>query len=146
MPASFELLDVDLVIARLKAQLPALRGVHGAAGLSEAMEAFKGEPPQAYVVPISDMGSESRANATVQRVAAGFGVVLFVRNLRDPQGEAALAKLRPVRIALLGALLGHQLAPGYEPIQKDRGRLLQVRDAYLVWQDDFRTATHISDV
>lgn len=132
-------MQLDFVIERLRAQVPCLKAVGGAADLDAAL-AGAVAVPAAFVVPVSD---EAGPHALVGRYAETtqqvFGVMLAVANLRDARGAAALASLAPMRDAVRCALAGWvpDEATG-EPVSKGRGQLLRFDgDGRLWWMDQF---------
>lgn len=141
--------DVGLVIARLKAQVPTLRKIAGAAdyatvrGLNDfpapcayvLLAKEKGEPrPTGHAVP----GSQVR---TVQRAVVTFGLVTAVRNYRESdlgyQGKDSLEMiLRQIRDALIG------WAPqvdGTDVCSFIQGSLTQYDAGTLLWTDVYQT-------
>jgi hypothetical protein len=133
------LFDPDLVISRVAGQVTAFKIVQGSADFA-ASAAGLVTPPSAFVLPLSDRPSANQTATIVsQQNTIRFGVALAVQNLRDPRGEQATADLRTLRIAVMTALLGWSPAAEYDPCEYGGGRLLQLTDQVLWWQDDFVT-------
>ena len=136
-------MQLDFIIARLKAHTTGLRAIGGAADLGAAM-AGAVVAPSAYVIALSDESAEQAHTGSYDESDLWeFGVVLVVSNLRDARGEAALAALAPLRQQVRQALAGWvpDAATG-EPVGKTRGRLLRLDgDGRLWWMDQFRYLT-----
>jgi hypothetical protein len=131
-------MDLAPIIARLKGEASVLRFVGGAADLPAATEELK-QHPAAFVIPLTDSASRNgdATGSVTQQVTVRFGVLLAVQNLRDARGEAALTTLTPVRLAVRDALVGF-VPEGYEdPCEIVGGRIMQLNDRVLWWQDDF---------
>lgn len=137
---SIILFDAALVIARLTAQVSAFRKVAGAADYAAAAPELK-QTPAAFVLSLADRAGRSSTGTMVvsQEMEARFGVIFAVQNLRDARGQQAGADLLALRIAVMTALLGWQPASDYDPCEYGAGRLLQLDDAVLWWQDDYVT-------
>lgn len=133
-------------IARLKAEVPQLRIVGGAADLAALREAPPLQLPAAYVLALAESArpnSLSTVGALMLRRAVRFAVVLAAQNLRDPRGEAAQGALEALRAAVLGALLNWQPTDDHDPVEFAAGRLLSLADQVLWWQDEFVTADYL---
>lgn len=134
---------LSAVEARL-ATVSALKKIAGAADFASAGADLKGKLPAAYVIPMTERaGGNSLVSAVSQHTEARFGVVLAVSNLRDARGQNAHGDLAPLRAAVIAALLGWQPGPDYDPVLFGSGRLLQLQDGVLWWQDDFVTAYYL---
>jgi hypothetical protein len=135
------LFDPQPVIARIRDQVPALKRVAGAADFAAAAPDAK-QLPAAFVVALSDRAGPNRlaVQATEQLMDARFGVIVAAQNLRDPRGEQAAVELRALRAAVAGALLGWTPdGETLEPIEFAAGRMLQLDNLVLWWQDDYTT-------
>jgi hypothetical protein len=131
--------DPELVIARLSDQVPALIKVSGAADFAACKPDLR-QVPAAFVVPLTERpGDNSLLNGVSQRVTCAFGVIIAVQNLRDVRGQMAQQGLREIRLAMLDAVLGWQPASDYNVCQFGGGRVLQMNDQVLWWQDDYYT-------
>lgn len=143
---SIVLLDPQWIIDRLTEEVAELKSVGGAADFTSAAEAIK-RKPSAFVLPSSERASASSTGTMVtsQLNTVRFAVMIAVQNLRDSRGETAQADLLPIRTAILTALHGWQPeADGeFDPIEYGGGRLLQLTDQVLWWQDEFVTANTI---
>jgi hypothetical protein len=141
---SINLFNPEWIIARLKEQAPALAGVAGAAGLAQAASALK-QTPSAYVLPNAERPGGSRTGTMVvsQQNTVRFAVIMAVKNLRDARGEKAQADLLDLREEIMTALHGWQPHEDFDPLEYGGGRLLQLTDQVLWWQDEFLTAHSI---
>jgi len=129
------------IVDRIKEQAPSLLRVGGSAGLAQAATDLK-QIPAAYVIPSSERAGASRTGTTVvsQQNTVRFAVVVAVRNLRDARGEQAQTDLLAVREEIITALHGWQPNGDFDPLEYGGGRLLQLTDAVLWWQDEFLTS------
>ena len=137
-------LDLAQVVARLQAQVAALKKVGTAVDLGSAQEDLKNKLPACYVVPFAEVAlGNALENAVSQQVNEDFSVVYAISNLRDVRGEAASADLRPIRGSVQTALLGWTYdANAYDPFIFVRGRLLALTNPVLWWIDTYRTVRY----
>lgn len=135
------LFDCEWIIARLKAEVPALKIVSGAADLSAASADLK-QTPSAYVFEVSDSASKNTRGTMVvsQNNEAKFAIVIAAQNLRDFRGQHAKSDLRTIRAAIITALHGWQPNAEFDPIEKRTGRLMSMRKTVLWWQEEFVTS------
>lgn len=137
-------MDLSLIVARLKAQLTALRSVGASADLDAAID---GAPPvpAAFVLPLGETGADTGLiNGTGERDVQTFGVVHVINNRRDAKGEASLDDLKNHRLNLRAALVGWvpDAATG-EPVKFAAGRLLRLDgEGRLWWIDEFQLITY----
>lgn len=138
---AIELLDYQLIIDYLDVQVSALKNVSGAAALAAASADLK-QTPAAFVVPMSDRPTPNRTGtmAVQQNNTTRFAVILAVQNLRDARGQKAQDDLRTLRNNILTTLHGWQPADAFDPIEYGGGRMLQLTNQVLWWQDEFLTA------
>lgn len=137
--------DHNLVIARLKDQVPELQEVGGAADLAAVTMLRDFRTPSAFVLlavetPIPRQSGAPGA-ATRQMVPVNFGVVVAVRNYRGNKGQAAADDLRPVLGRVRDALIGWvppDLA-GARDCQLVEGRVIDYDTDTLVWTDLYQT-------
>ena len=136
-------MDQSLIVARLKAELTALRSVGASADLDAAIEGAVAMPA-AFVLPLAETAQDMEmTGATGQRITQAFGVLHVVSNKRDAQGGQALDDLNTHRLALRQALVGWvpSEADG-EPVTFTGGRLLRLDgDGRLWWIDEFALKT-----
>lgn len=136
------LFDASLIIARLQAQVSALKLVAGAADLAAASEAVK-QLPCAFVLPLSERTGRSSTGTMIvsQHNESRFGVVIAAQNLRDPRGQQAQVDVRTLRAACMTALLGWTPDANSDPCEYGGGRLLELDNLVLWWQDEYITGT-----
>ena len=140
---------VALVIARLDAEVPALRSVAGAVDFAELVE--RGQRPQrlpaAFVMWLGDDAERNELLGTGDRVQAlteTIGVVLVHQDRGDATGDKAREKLVPLVDAVRGALAGWAPSADHDAIDYRRGRL-QGLTAGAVWQQlDFETRSELA--
>ena len=140
-----ELFDIDLVIARLKDQVPVLDGVAGAAEL-EGIKDLRGfRTPSAFVVLVQETPEPRKPGAPGaarrQMTKALFGVAVAVRNYSGNKGKAASDDLRPVLGAIRDALIGW-VPPGLagaRDCQLIQGKVIDYDANTLLWTDIYET-------
>ncbi|MDP1696498.1 MAG: hypothetical protein Q8L45_01715 [Xanthomonadaceae bacterium] len=139
--------DITPVIDRLRASVPTLRQVAGAAELDAAMNSVNASTvPAAYVLPALESAGETRGSSQrlIQIVSVTVAVVIAVRNYRRADlGSAAGADLGGVVAAVRSAVLGWTPPGGEKPFDFKAGRLERRQDAALWWQDLYRTQYRI---
>lgn len=135
---------MSLIIDRLQTQVAALRLVEGAANLPVLQDSGPRAMPAAYVVPLAESAARDAfgAGASSQQITTRLGVIYAVANRRDVRGEAAQSDLRGLRDSAHAALVGWPPSPDDSPLEYQAGRLLQLTDGVLWWQDDFLTERH----
>lgn len=141
------LLDLEWIITRLETEVPTLKFAGGAADLASASASLK-QTPSVFVIPVSDRASGNTTGTMVvsQNNVSRFAVVSAARNLRDARGEKAQGNLRSVRTSILTALHGWQPDADFDPIEYGGGRLLQLTNQVLWWQDEFLTTNLLRSV
>ena len=138
-------MDLQFVIARLKAQLPTIRQLGGVADLDAAINGSV-SVPAVFVMPQAE-GAELTAPMTGvvrQSFTPSWGVIQVISNRRDAAGASALTELAPLRQAVRQALVGWVPdATTGEPVYATGGRLLRMDgDGRLWWIDTFETKTY----
>lgn len=137
--------DHNLVIARLKDQVPELQEVGGAADLAAIRQIRDFRTPSAFVIlavetPVPRQPGAPGA-ATRQMVQVQFGVVVAVRNYRDNRGKAAADELRPELGRVRDALIGW-VPPGLtgaRDCQLVQGKVIDYDTDTLIWTDLYQT-------
>ena len=134
-------MDLALIITRLDTTATTLDLVAGTMDLATVVNAPK-RKPAGYVIPLSETAGPNTlgSGATSQEVVEHFGVLLAVSNLRDARGEQANADLETVRLDVRAALLGWAPASTHDPIIFTGGRVMQINQQVIWWQDEFSTA------
>lgn len=146
--------DVQLIIDRIRAQVPALRLVAGA-GDYASVKALQDFPaPCAYVVLATERGAEADAPGhgergaqvkAAQRLMASFGVVVAVRNYREQRGAQVNQTLNAVLGDIRGALLGFVPAiAGARPCKLTSGKLSDYDAGTALWTDVWQTQHFIT--
>lgn len=137
--------DIDLVIARLRDQVPVLDGVEGAAELAGIANLRSFRTPSAYVVLVQETpeprkpGAPGAASRQMTKVV--FGVTTAVRNYTGNKGKAATDDLRPVLASQRDALIGW-VPPGLagaRDCQLIQGKVIDYDANTLLWTDIYET-------
>jgi hypothetical protein len=130
------------VIARVGAEVPALKEVSGAAAWIDAMSHAPplNRLPLAYVVPVADMAeSNTRIGEVCQLAHLHFGVVLVVGpSVADARGGNQAIAIEGLRAAIKGALIGWQPPEAETPVQYTHGQMLGLDGQTLWWADGFQ--------
>jgi hypothetical protein len=135
---------IAAIRAHLVEAVPALRLVAGGAEFA-ALAAPPAQLPAAYVMPWLSSGEPNSlaAGGFRQRIEETCAVFLFNKNLRDARGEAAMDQLdiliRQVRTALVGFVPG----AGWEQMETRSGRVFDVENNVVVWQELFVSASQL---
>lgn len=132
-------MNPQLLVDRLKSQCPLLKDVGGAADFAAAQEGLRNKVPAAFVVPLAEMATRNSAATMVvrQQVTQQVAVILAVSNLKDARGENALNDLHQVREQVFEKILGWA-PPGTDSVMEfSGGRLLEMDNHVVWWQDDY---------
>lgn len=132
-------MNSQLLIDRLKSQCLLLRDVGGAADFAAAQEGLRNKTPAAFVVPLAENATRNSSATLVvrQQVTQQFAVILAVSNLKDARGEKALNDLHQVREQIFEKVLGWS-PPGTDSVMEfSSGRLLDMDNQVVWWQDDY---------
>jgi len=131
---------------RLKAQVPTLKLVDGAAAFS----ALKTNPPKskqpaAYVLPIADAATPNAvATAVRQTGTERIAVALALGNLKDSRGATASEQMEAIRVSVRGALVGWSPATGFEVYLYAGGRVIDMKGGVVWHQLEFTTQFQIN--
>lgn len=135
--------DLTIVANRIRAHCPDFIEVGGATDYVTAVAASMATPA-AFVVPLGEIPGDSDLDVGIaQRVTLHIGVVIAVQNMSDRAGAAALDDLAPARTAVRQALLAWTSAGFTDPWRMAGGRLLEMDNGVLWWQDDFAATYHV---
>lgn len=140
------MIDVAMLVARLKVQLVGLKDIGGSVEMDAAID---GSPPtpSAFVMPLADsaMPGVDLLSGVNEEITQAFGVAHVVSNRRDAKGAAALDDLAPLRRNLILALVGWVPDTGTgEPMHFRGGRLLRMDgNGRLWWIDEFIVKTEL---
>ena len=146
-------MQLDLIIAQLRALCPSLQGrVAGAAQFKPIAEAAALPVPCAFVIPLDDRPEPPKAqNAVGQDMTDSFGVIVALDNRSDEKGQQASASVHSIRAEIWKALLGWIPGPVntvnpasfYNGIHYEGGSLLSLDRARLWYQFEFGAAMWI---
>lgn len=131
---------VAAVIARLRATVPDLRTIDGAAALAALIErnAIAQVTPAAHVIPsgLKGLAAEAMTGAFVQDVEETVTVVLSLRP-NDRIGAAGIEPVEALKTAVIAAIAGW--APGDETgvFVLSRAGISNVSGGALIFQIDF---------
>lgn len=140
---NFEPFDTSLVEARLKAEVPELREVAGAADYAAVKNLRDFIVPGAYVLLADESGGGSVRGAKAAPASAEFGVVLAVRNFRDRAGGQLKDELRELLGKVRAALIGWTPpAPGATACSWRGGAQMDYDDATILWVEAYE-CTHV---
>lgn len=143
--ANIVIFDPQLAIARIVDQVPTLKSVKGAVDFAAAAVDGVKQLPAAFVIPLSESAGEQQhaSMSTQQTTRSLFGVIYAAQNLRDMRGEKALTGIIALRLAVFAAIYGWPPSADFDPCEFSGGRILQLTDQVLWWQDDFVTQSII---
>jgi hypothetical protein len=139
--------DIGEVIARLRAEVPALRAVEGAAEFAAAV-AGTVSPPAAFVLLAQERAEPKTGGSAlaIQRIRVTFAVVLAVRNFRrSERGTAQSPDLVSLMRAVRQALMGWRTT-SFDPDETQRaatsvdlqsGALVSYDQATVWWQETY---------
>ncbi|GKT18554.1 hypothetical protein AVHY2522_19245 [Acidovorax sp. SUPP2522] len=133
-------MQVQHFVTRLQERLQSLqlREIDSAAGLDAAMRGNLAAPA-AYVIPLSERGTELPTTGPLDQLERRVIGVLYVIDTRAPSGGAGLTDLASLRAATKQALIGWVADDTTgEPVVFLGGELVQMEgDGRLVWSDEF---------
>ncbi len=139
---AIQILQISLIVARLKAQVPAFDMIEGAAGLETAMHGGARKLPACFVVAASEQSSvvTNMPGAVHQRVVDQFDVVYAVKNISNRGGATAFDDdLRLLRMAAMQALIGWEPEPSFGVCTHNNGALITLANGVIWWKDRFET-------
>lgn len=152
---SFAPFDSGVIVARLRTQVTSLRTVGLAADYAAIKNLRDFTPPSAYVVLAQErfepaaigMAPRGQQIPVTQRGRISIGVIVAGRNYREQAGGQLAGELRALLAATSASLNGWVPdVPGAQPLQLQRGDLLQYDDATALWCDVWQTQTIIGAV
>ncbi|WP_339844301.1 hypothetical protein [uncultured Halopseudomonas sp.] len=140
---SFAPLDMQPIIEHLRASVPALDRVEGAAEYNQVKALSDFRIGTAYVVLANERNPVGAAPQARRAASADsiFGVVLVARNYRDQSGAEALQDLGPLIGGVRQALVEWD-APGMDAIRWLQGDAVDSDASRVLWIDVF-TTTHV---
>lgn len=132
---------INALIQRLRAEVPELKLVGGAAEFAQASASNPTVTPAAYVLTPAEKPSPSAiASVLIQHVKAEIPVVLVTRNVADAHGAAAAIDMQALRLAVRAKVFGWVPADGCDPLELGPGQMLAFREGHYWHQDSFSTA------
>lgn len=135
-----------IIEERIRAQVPELRQVAGAADLG-AVKAGRVIPPAAYVF---EVGRTAQPNtllmAVYQETRDSYAVVVVVDNRRDARGGDGSDACRLLRDRIATALIGWQPDPESAALEYVGGHLVEFVNQHLYWQEVYRTTGTLRSV
>ncbi len=136
------------LLADIKTRLEsvdAVKSVKGAARLSSA-RADKIRDTAFIFFLNASAGDNGLVNGVRQQVTIRFAVLLAIGNQRDQRGESGMSEVEIARDQVLMAMLGWMPDGEYSAVIYRGGRLVDIRENVLWWQDEFETTRLISAV
>ncbi|MGG7557780.1 phage tail terminator protein [Pseudomonas sp. ES3] len=131
-------MKLNPIVAHLRATCPSFaQRISGGIDWDAVVESAQLALPAAYVIASADAAAPSRAqNATIQDITEQFAVVI-VLDTSDERGQQDNDLLHDLRAELWRALVGWRPGEDYDPIEYDKGSLLHISRARLVFQFTF---------
>lgn len=133
-------MKLNPIVFHLRGACPAFAGrVTGGIDWDAVVETAQLVLPAAYVIASADAAAPSRAqNAVIQNITEQFAVVI-VLDTSDERGQQDNDLLHDLRAELWRALVGWRPGPDYDRIEYDKGSLLHISRARVVYQFTFLT-------
>jgi hypothetical protein len=134
--------DINLIIARLLAEVSELQSVEGVAEYGAVTSLRDFRTPCAFGLLVRERadGDEPKPGRGTQRLLVTFGVVLVVRNYRDTRGAEVVDELKPLLGKVRGALMGWTPdVLGARPCRFIQGDVLDYDASTLLWTDVYQT-------
>lgn len=131
-------MKLNPIVAHLRVACPSFaQRVTGGIDWDAVVESAQLALPAAYVIASADAAAPSKAlNAVIQDITEQFAVVI-VLDASDERGQQDNDLLHDLRAELWRALVGWCPAPDCEPIEYDKGSLLHISRARVVYQFTF---------
>ncbi|MBI1626920.1 phage tail terminator protein [Comamonas suwonensis] len=142
---NFEPFDTSLVVERLKALVPDLREVGGAADYAAVQELRGFQTPSAFVIFASESGNAGPGprGARVQPAVSRFGLALAVRNYRPGAGDQLGDELRKVLGLTRSALIGWvPPTPGATALAWEAGEVMDYDHSTVLYVESYQL-THL---
>jgi hypothetical protein len=128
-----------LIEARIRAEVPELKEVAGAADMANVM-AGRLTDSGCYIFQERVTATDSQlVGATMQRLAVSFAVLIVVRNVKDARGADAADASYTLQAALKTALLGWCPDASADPLEYSGGALVSFANGFFIWKDTFIT-------
>lgn len=141
---NFEPFDTSLVVERLKALVPDLREVGGAADYAAVQELRGFATPSAFVIFAGESGGGTGPrSARVQPAVTRFGLALAVRNYRPGAGDQLGDELRKVLGLTRSALIGWvPPIPGATALVWEAGEVMDYDHSTVLYVESYQL-THL---
>lgn len=133
-------MKLNPIVSHLRGACPAFAGrVTGGIDWDAVVETAQLALPAAFVIASADAAAPSKAqNAVIQDITEQFAVVI-VLDTSDERGQQDNDLLHDLRAELWRALVGWRPDPDYDWIEYDKGALLHISRARVVYQFTFLT-------
>ncbi len=119
------------------------REIAGAAGIGNILNG-RISAPGCYIYRLRVRpGPNVYDDAVMQRVEAHYGVVVVVKNLHDSRQGDASDEAEAYSEVIQGLLLNWSPDNFTEQFEYAGGQVVRLQNAYLYWQDVYRTASII---
>ena len=131
-------MKVSPVVAHLRAACPSFaERITGGIDWDAVVESAHLALPAAYVIASADAAAANMAqNAVIQVITDQISVVI-VLDAGDERGQEANDVLHDLRAEVWRALIGWCPGPEYNPFEYDKGALLHISRARVVYQFSF---------
>ena len=141
---NFEPFDTGLVEQRLKAMVPELRQVGGAADYAAVQDLRGFATPSAFVIFAGEAGSANGPRgARVQPAQTRFGLALAVRNFRPGAGDQLGDELRQIIGKTRSALIGWvPPTPGANALVWEAGEVMDYNNSTVLYVESYQL-THL---
>lgn len=135
------------VITHLQAHCPQfIGGIAGGLDWDPVEGCEQVKAPAAFVIPVGDEADEPMAmNAAAQVVRDSFDVCVVLDN-KDERGQAVMDLVHHIRATLCRALMGFEVDPNTGPICYDRGDLILMNRARVVYGFRFYADTQLGSL
>lgn len=139
---NFEPFDTGLIVQHLRASVPQLHAVGGAADYAAVQELRGFRTPSAYVVFAEEANTgkvPASAGVCVLECEVSFGVVLALRHYQEARGEQLQQEARALIGQVRTALIGHKSPQqGARVVGWQSGKVLDYDAGVLLFADLYR--------
>jgi len=128
-----------LLEARIRAQVPELKEVAGAADMANIMSGRLTDMG-CYIFQERITAAENHMiGTTMQQLTLSFAVLLVVRNVKDARGADAADASYTLQARIQSALLGWSPEAGADVLAYSGGALVSFANGFFIWKDTFNT-------
>lgn len=133
-------MNIDAIMAQIKANVPELRTIGGSVQMGVAEEQLR-TTPAAFVLPADEVSGPNTlsSGAVSQLVTATFTVVIAVANYADSTGKSGHDSLQEIREKVLACLIGWPPPDTVTEVTHTQGNLALYNQSTLWWRDSFST-------